>query len=64
MNKKINAYKLYQEAMKYHISIAPGQIFSAQGHYANCMRIGYGRPYDQDIEYGLRVLGELIRKSR
>jgi DNA-binding transcriptional MocR family regulator len=64
LNKDINAYRLYQEAMKFHISIGPGQIFSSQGCYANCIRIGIGRPYDQDTDYGLKVLGELIRKMR
>jgi DNA-binding transcriptional MocR family regulator len=63
MNKEVDAYKLYQEAMKYGISIAPGQIFSASGDYRNCIRIGYGRAYDDTIEYGLKVLGNLIKKQ-
>ena len=29
LNKKINAFKLRTEAMKHHISIVPGKIFSA-----------------------------------
>lgn len=60
MNKDVNAYKLYQQAMKYNISIAPGQIFSSSGDYGNCIRIGYGKKYDSNIDYGLKVLGELI----
>lgn len=60
--KEVNSYKLYQEAMKYNISISPGQIFSSQGCYGNCMRIGYGRKYDNDVEYCFKVLGELIKK--
>ena len=52
----------YQEAMKYNISISPGQIFSSQGCYGNCMRIGYGRKYDAEVEYCFKVLGELIKK--
>ena len=63
MNKEVNAYKLYQEAMKYGISIVPGQIFSASGDYRNCIRIGYGNAYDETIEYGLKVLGDLIKKQ-
>lgn len=63
MNKEVNAYKLYQEAIKYQISIAPGQIFSSHGNYANCIRIGYGRKYDANIDYGLKVLGQLITKQ-
>jgi DNA-binding transcriptional MocR family regulator len=62
LNKEINAYQLYQEAMKFHISIAPGNVFSSQGCYANCIRLSFGKPYDADVEYGLQVLGRLIRK--
>jgi DNA-binding transcriptional MocR family regulator len=60
--KEINSYKLYQEAMKYNISISPGPIFSSQGNYGNCMRIGYGRKFDKDVEYCFKVLGELMKK--
>ena len=63
MNQEVNAYQLYQEAMKYNISIAPGQIFSASGHFRNCIRIGYGREYDDTIEYGLKVLGGLVTRQ-
>jgi len=63
MNKEVDAYKLYQEALKHGISIAPGQIFSASSGYRNCIRIGYGRTYDEQIEYGLKVLGSLIKKQ-
>lgn len=62
MNKELNAYKLYQEALKYGISIAPGQIFSANADYRNCIRIGYGHAYDEKVEYGLKMLGNLIKK--
>ena len=64
MNKEVNAYRLYQEALKYGISIAPGQIFSAGSDYRNCIRIGYGRAYDDNIEYGLKVLGGLVKKLK
>lgn len=64
LSKNINSYKLYQEAMKHQISIAPGQIFSSRDCYANCIRIGFGRTYDADTDYGLQVLGGLIRKMR
>jgi DNA-binding transcriptional MocR family regulator len=63
LNKDVNAYKLYHQAMKYNISIAPGQIFSSSGDYANCIRIGYGKKYDSNVDYGLKVLGELIGKQ-
>lgn len=63
MSQKVNAYRLYEQAMQYHISIAPGQIFSASNHYRNCIRIGYGRPYDEQVEYGLKTLGNILKAS-
>lgn len=62
LNKKVNAYKLCTEALKHNISVAPGQIFSASCNYSNCLRIGYGKPWNEDVEYGLMILGKLIKK--
>lgn len=62
LDKKLNAYLLYQEALKRQVAVAPGQLFSVQGLFSNCLRISYARPWDTETEEGLRVLGELIRK--
>ena len=62
LDKKLNAYQLYKEALKHHISIAPGQLFSAQGQFGNCLRISYARPWDTEVEEGLKIVGGLIRK--
>jgi DNA-binding transcriptional MocR family regulator len=63
MNKEVNSYKLYQEALKYGISIAPGQIFSATGEYRNCVRISYAHHYNQTVDEGLKILGGLVKKQ-
>lgn len=62
LNKKVNSFKLRVEAMKHHISIVPGKIFSASCNYNNCIRISFARPWDADADYGLMMLGKLIRK--
>lgn len=62
LNKKVNAFKLRTEAMKHHISIVPGKIFSAGNNYGNCIRICFGKPWDDDMDYGLMMLGKLIKK--
>lgn len=62
LNKKIDAYKVCSEALKHNISVAPGQIFSAGSNYSNYLRIGYGKPWNDKIEYGLMMLGRLIKK--
>lgn len=62
LNKKINAYKLSTEALKHHISVAPGRIFSNSCNYSNYLRIGYGSPWNEKTEKGLKTLGNLIKK--
>ncbi|TMI85090.1 MAG: PLP-dependent aminotransferase family protein [Bacteroidetes bacterium] len=62
LNKKINSFKLRTEAMKQNISIVPGRIFSATCNYSNFIRISFGKPWDKDVDYGLMMLGKLIKK--
>lgn len=60
LNKKVNAFKLRTEAMKYKISIVPGKIFSSSSNFTNHIRISFGRPWDDDVDYALMILGKLI----
>jgi DNA-binding transcriptional MocR family regulator len=50
--------------MKYNISITPGQIFSLNGSYSNYIRISFGNRYDNNSEYGLKIVGQLIKKAK
>ncbi|MEO8406180.1 MAG: PLP-dependent aminotransferase family protein, partial [Chitinophagaceae bacterium] len=62
LNKKVNAFKLRTEAMKQRISIVPGKIFSASHSYDHCIRISFGKPWDENADYGLMMLGKMIYK--
>ena len=62
LNAKINAFRLRAEAMKHNISIVPGKIFSSSCNYSNCVRISFGKPWNDDVDYGLMLLGKLIKK--
>lgn len=62
LNKKVNSFKLRAEAMKHHISIVPGKIFSAGCNYSNCIRISFGKPWSEDVDYGLMMLGKMVRQ--
>jgi DNA-binding transcriptional MocR family regulator len=64
MNKRINAFKFHKRALKHNIGIAPGQIFSSQGRFENCLRISYGLPYNNKIEQGLQTIGKLMKEYR
>ena len=62
LDKKLNSYALHKEALKYHISVAPGQLFSADGQFGNCLRLSYANPWTEDVEQGLKTLGRLVGK--
>ena len=62
LNKKVDTFKLRIEAMRHHISIVPGKIFSASCNYNNCIRISFAKPWDDDADYGLMMLGKIIKK--
>jgi len=62
LDKKIDTYQLYREAMLHKISIAPGSMFTLQERYENCMRLSYGMPWTNDIDKALKRLGNLVKE--
>lgn len=62
LNKKVNAFKLRTEAMKHRISVVPGRIFSAGCNYSHFIRISFGQPFTEDMDWGMMMLGRIIRK--
>jgi DNA-binding transcriptional MocR family regulator len=63
LNKAVDVFKLRSDAMKGHIAIVPGKIFSASCNFEHCLRISFGKPWNEDIDYGLKLLGELVKKQ-
>jgi len=59
--QQLNAYRLYQQALKHQVSVAPGQLFSARGQFGNCLRISYARPWDAEVEEALKTLGAPVK---
>ena len=55
--------QLYEEALEYQISIAPGVIFSPSGSYRNCLRLNCGLPWSEEIDRALQILGALSQKQ-
>jgi DNA-binding transcriptional MocR family regulator len=41
------------------ICVAPGDVFSASGHYGHCLRLSCGHGWDARIEQGVLKLGEM-----
>ncbi|MNT85240.1 putative HTH-type transcriptional regulator YjiR [compost metagenome] len=56
---KVDALALHRQALARGISLAPGQIFSADQRFAHCVRINYGHPAQERFEAALQTVGEL-----
>ena len=63
VNKEIDVHKLRHDAMKQRIAIVPGTIFSASCNFSHCLRISFGKPWNEDVDYGLKLLGDLMKKQ-
>ncbi|SFO37999.1 DNA-binding transcriptional regulator, MocR family, contains an aminotransferase domain [Paenimyroides ummariense] len=59
--KHVDTEKLYNQALKHHISISPGKIFTLQEQFQNCMRLCIGLPWTDDLELKLKQLGHLAK---
>ena len=55
----VNALDLHRQALQHGISLAPGQIFSADRRFAHCVRINYGHPARGLLEPALHTVGAL-----
>lgn len=62
--QSVDAFTLRNDAMKQRIAVVPGKIFSASCNFSNCVRISFGKPWNEDVDYGLKVLGDLVRRQR
>jgi DNA-binding transcriptional MocR family regulator len=54
---------LFQTALEEGICFAPGEVFSASGRYANCLRLSCGHSWDARIERGVMRLGALAAEA-
>jgi DNA-binding transcriptional MocR family regulator len=61
LDKNIDAFKLYQDAVAKNISIAPGQIFSTDSRFTHFIRISFGISFDDNVDKSIRILGNLIK---
>jgi len=59
----ISSTRLYREALKKNISIAPGPLFSSSGKYDNYMRLSCGTPWSDEMEAAVKTLAKLASKA-
>lgn len=55
----IDSRALLDQALRHNICFAPGDVFSATRRYRHCLRLSCGHGWDERIEAGLRVIGQL-----
>lgn len=61
--KKVDALELNRRALAQGISVAPGQLFSAQPEqYRNFIRLNCGHPWSSRLERSVEILGRLVRQ--
>jgi DNA-binding transcriptional MocR family regulator len=58
--QRLNTRALFQTALDNGICFAPGEVFSASGRFANCLRLSCGHTWDSRIERGVARLGALV----
>ena len=59
--RQIDTVDLYNTAIRNKVSISPGHLFTLQKQFNNCMRLGYGMPWSDKLENGLKLLGKLAK---
>ncbi|PSK89110.1 PLP-dependent aminotransferase family protein [Taibaiella chishuiensis] len=60
-DKKIDTRELYDLAIRKHISIAPGRMFTLQNQFENCMRLCIGLPWSDELKFKLKQVGDLAK---
>ena len=53
--------RLYELALKEGISLAPGELFSAQGKFTKYIRLSTGQPINHQIHEAITILGRFSR---
>jgi len=60
---RVDTLRLYRDALKHKINTAPGCLFTSKDRYRNCLRMATGLPWSDQMDAGLRTLGELVKKQ-
>lgn len=61
--KRVSALKLFRQALAENITILPGPVFSASGHFKSHIRISCGYPWSDHLDRALLILGKLCKRA-
>lgn len=57
----IDGLALHRLALSQGISVAPGQLFSADRRYSHHLRLNFGHPENRRVEAALKTVGQIAR---
>jgi DNA-binding transcriptional MocR family regulator len=60
---QVKTRTVFQRALEEGICFAPGELFSASGRFANCLRLSCGHSWDDRMERGIARLGALVTEA-
>jgi DNA-binding transcriptional MocR family regulator len=60
---QVKTRPLFERALEEGICFAPGEVFSASGRFANCLRLSCGHSWDDRMERGIARLGALVTEA-
>lgn len=63
LNPAVDVFTLRADAMAQHIAIVPGKMVEASCKPSHCLRISFGKPWNDDMDWGLKLLGDLVKKQ-
>lgn len=63
MPRGVDSMRLYEQASRHKISIAPGTMFSVGERYVNHMRLNAGMPWSERVEDAIATLGRLVHRQ-
>ena len=61
--EQIDTLALYNRARKRGIIITPGSLFTSQGRYQNCLRIGFAQPWMESRIAALEAFAGLVKEA-
>jgi DNA-binding transcriptional MocR family regulator len=60
---KVDTLKLYADALKHRITIAPGAMFSVKERYRNSLRFNCGIPWSDTLAQAVATVGNLAKQQ-
>lgn len=61
--ENVNADALHESLAANRIRLLPGSMFSAGGHYQNCLRLNAAVPWNSKVEKAVAAIGRLAREA-